>query len=89
MPAGKLYIIITNIAAVPAKNHIAKAISALQSVNKFFRVDHFSAQNAINIGKGEFYFLDVILFNICFDLFLVHGNKKYGRLRYGKIAIMA
>jgi len=42
MPAGKLYIVITGIAAVPAKYNIAKAIAILQAINKFFVMNYFA-----------------------------------------------
>lgn len=74
MPAGYVYVIISAIAAIPAKNNIAKAIAIAHAINKFFMVDHFSAQNAIGIGKRKFYFLDVIFLYVGYYLVFIHED---------------
>jgi gamma-glutamylcyclotransferase (GGCT)/AIG2-like uncharacterized protein YtfP len=58
-------------------------------------VNNLTTQNAINIGKGEFDFPDIILFDIGFDLIFVHdiklwpvkvGQDNYYGLNYKNLA---
>jgi hypothetical protein len=72
MPTCYFNIIIGNIAAIPSKNNIAKTVTALQAVNKLLGADNLASQNAVDIGKGKLYFLDIIFFDICDNLFRIH-----------------
>ena len=72
MPAGNFHIIISTIAAVPTEDHIAEAVAVAHTINKFFMMNNLSAQNAISIGKGEFYFLNIVFLYVGYDLVFIH-----------------
>src|SRR5476651_2676940 len=82
MPPGKLHFIVKSITAIPAKNHIAKAITTLQPIYKFFRMNYLTAQDTVNIGECEFYFLYVVLFKVGYNLIFIHKmlNNSGGKL---------
>jgi len=60
VPAGVLAVVVSSIAGIPAKHHVAKAKTFFENAGKLFETNELATQNAINIGNGYFYLFGIL-----------------------------
>src|SRR3989442_8058851 len=73
MPAGQAYVVVQNIRAVPAENHVAEAKARLDSGEELFERNVFAPQHAVDIEAAELDLFDLVFRKRLLDLLGIHA----------------